>query len=522
MSTMSFEWVQENRKLTSPSDYGDIWADNTETFDHDFSRLGGHPMRMLTEMVENRRDYTVLSDFEHKVAVIDHYKRYLLSRGFDLGAALKTCQEVPFFSTELTLEMEGVQVSTDLLRKFCYLHEIKKFSGSSKKSPVFFEIGAGIGSLARVVRHFYPNCTYIISDLPESLYYSYNYLDTAYPGDVVLCSEDTLDSAVKNFAGKGGFILIPSWLKDKISGFNIDFLVNTASLGEMSNISCREWFEFIDKQDIEHLFLMNRYLNNFHLSPKRGNLSSLLLGPDWMIEEWVVDPEFIKSPLEEMEPNYLMLLTSKKPEAVEISNRDEAERHLKTAGVSNFINKHLELPDRFKGRIHRPIYSGYGGALYHYWQACRLWPSAQTFLPHLKFLQAWGPDESEFEEIFSYFYLLFTKDETTLKPLQESKAIWIYGAGAYGQLIFDIFGETNITIQGVFDSKTTGSWNGFRVQDGAKLASSIAPDDIVLITSNSWSEIAKDVIGIAGEATIATYGELFELTDIPRLKILNK
>ena len=517
MPLLSLEWIHEQRNLSDQTEYGPIWFENTSTFDDDFQKSGGDAIAMLHEMVMSRRDYTVLSDFETSEIVCAHYERYLKNRGFDIAAAYECCGEATIIPAQLKVMRDIGATSTDLLRKFCYLDIIKRKFEPENETPVFFEIGGGIGSLARVIGRHFECGTYIICDLPESLFYSFTYLNEAFPGQVFLVDESNIHTIFHNLTNPWCFLLVPSHLRTKIPDIRIDLLLNTASLGEMTNQACASWFDFINTRNIGAVFLMNRFLNNWHLSHKSGNFSSVLLGVDWDIEEWVLDPEFLKSPHEEMEPNYLLLFANKITVPSQETCRCMAIKHLYEAEKSYFVMRHLSDAEAMKGRNHRPLYGGFNGPLFNFWQAARYDPTSKAVLRFIKFLTAWGPDEKEFEEIFSYFYLLFTREGSAFSSLQSARRIWLYGAGAYGRLLYKVLLENGQSIDGVFDSRATGDFEGLQIGSTDEIEANTHADDIILIASSSWREIGLSLTRQGVKARIVSFGELFSLASPPRL-----
>lgn len=139
----------------------------------------------------------------------------------------------------------------------------------------------------------------------------------------------------------------------------------------MSNRACLSWFDFINERKVEAVFFLNRYLNNWHVSKKIGNYSSLLLSSRWNISRWEIDPEFLKSPFEEKEPNYLLVYASKKASADATEDALSSESHLNLAKQSFFVQEYLTYSPKCTGQYHRELYKGMGGPFYHFWQALK-------------------------------------------------------------------------------------------------------------------------------------------------------
>lgn len=230
MSKSLYDWVIKQKNLTEVSDYGPIWESNTNTFKSDYDRCHGDAIKMLKSMVETRRDYTVFGTPDICKKVCLHYLRYFKKLNYDLASTIEKCKELDYLSEEYTVDTEWGRVSADLLRKVSYLEMIQKqLDPRDVVNPVFFEIGGGIGSMARVMGSLYPNCTYVICDLPETLFYSYSYLNMVFPGRVVLADEINLSSALNNDIRGIRFVLIPSRLRDQLPDFKVDLLINSVT-----------------------------------------------------------------------------------------------------------------------------------------------------------------------------------------------------------------------------------------------------------------------------------------------------
>lgn len=510
MSAELYEWVVKQRNRTPRADYGPIWESNTKTFDEDFAQFGGNHIAQLKNMIATRRDYTVFSKGPATDAVCRHYLEYLERIRFDTENAVRRCPEVDFVPSDMKSESQFGPVSNDLLRKFCYLDIINRHVPANiEEKQTFLEIGGGIGSLARIIQSRYTNCRYFIFDLPESLFYSFTYLNAQFPGKVHLIDEDSIADIAGTNGGDPEFFLVPSYLRSQLPDIEIDVVLNTASLGEMTSETCWSWFEFINKNPIKHVFLLNRYLNNWHLSGKTGNYCSLLLDKSWDIKEWHIDPDFLKSPVEEMEPNYLLIVAEKSESPSEESARRKAAQYLERAESSFFVKVPLRRPDTMKARYHRPLFGGKGGPLHHFWEACRLDPEPNAIRRHVEFLRAWGPADKYFEEIYAYISLLLLKKPESFAPIRQAASIWLWGAGSYGEMMHQALLQAGIPVFGVFDGTKTGSWMGFDITPANQMADVTSQGDIILVTSNAWEEMVARHTTEKVPATIMAYGDLF-------------
>ena len=479
-------WLLRQRSNTPEADYGPIWKKNTEKFDKDYERFGGDDLAMLKNIVANRRDYTVY-DFDQKI--YDHYINYLTTRKVDLDNLLDCAEEPDLIPNSIVGDYNGYRISNDLLRKFCYADLMENHECIPKQHHKIFEIGAGIGSLARVISRLKPNGCYIISDLPETLYYAHAYLSRVTEKPVFLADEKNITELLTDKIETNCFILVPCYLRDRIPKLNLDLLINTASLGEMTNSACLSWFSFIHRQRPNKVFLLNRYLNNWTLSNKVGNFSSISLDDQWDIMDWQLDPIFLQSQGEELEPNYLLVIARHqscddlKPDSL------EANFHLENAEASFLAHRTLIYGSRMNRRYHRNLYSGIGGAFFSFWEACRLDNSQNSIYKHLAFLRAWGPADKPYEEIITYHALLLLKSNDFLWLLDDQRPwhgrLWVctdeYGTKLF-EVLTDMLGQSFL---GVFSPEKILNFE-------------IGPRDAILVRHNNWvnrKEITDNLLG---------------------------
>jgi hypothetical protein len=97
----------------------------------------------------------------------------------------------------------------------------------AKASPVVIEIGAGYGALAAAIKRIVPQATYVIVDLPHSLYASACYLASRQSAPVKV-----LRGAPAEIS-PGSFLMTVTTLAGAIPDVGIDLAVNTLSFAEM-------------------------------------------------------------------------------------------------------------------------------------------------------------------------------------------------------------------------------------------------------------------------------------------------
>ncbi len=153
-----------------------------------------------------------------------------------------------YAGNNLAVHYRGVRLSIRLLFHSIILDNIITNTNFNSRVTIW-EIGAGYGGLARVLKSYINNSCHIILDLPETLVYAsyfiaYNFPDkkVAYLSDII----DRLDS-FNELIDEYDFILIPPWVSRYIPDSSIDLVIDTYSLGEMSKSYAKYYLEHIDR-----------------------------------------------------------------------------------------------------------------------------------------------------------------------------------------------------------------------------------------------------------------------------------
>jgi hypothetical protein len=110
------------------------------------------------------------------------------------------------------------------------------------RAPKILEIGGGFGGLAYLVSRAYPDASYTICDILESLVYSAIYLSVAAGADAVSVGTEQLDM-------RGNFKLISNrdFYHHHLDMGNFDLAINTASFNEMASSQVQLYGEFISE-----------------------------------------------------------------------------------------------------------------------------------------------------------------------------------------------------------------------------------------------------------------------------------
>ena len=138
---------------------------------------------------------------------------------------------------------DGKKVSLDFLQSLeeCYLIQQSWLKSGRRGSPnVICELGAGYGRVAYVAKLIWPDCTYIILDLPEALSCARSWLSRVMP-------DDTSDYGGELEMGNGKVQLHLPHKIEEIPEKSVDAFVNIYSFAEMPPASIKNYFAHVDR-----------------------------------------------------------------------------------------------------------------------------------------------------------------------------------------------------------------------------------------------------------------------------------
>lgn len=316
--------------------------------------------------------------------------------------------ETDLWSDEKTINYNGKKYSADLFRHTCYLTEIRKHC-NLPQNPKVLELGAGCGAVARIFKHYFPKCKYVFVDIPESLFFSYIFINLAFPD----ASIKIITESDQNVNEDVDFLFVPTVAHDLLYGKNFDLFINTCSLGEMRNDIISLWFDFIEnKTNIEYVFCVNRFLNMVDpsLIPRRTkeNMCSVGYGRNWEILEWQLEPEFSSCPYYEGFASRNLEVVAKKKiwKPFEAENySDKLVNDVKAEDWHRQFGQYITMCLN-DNRLNLTL-SKYG-TLFKLWESIRLKPTKDNIDTMLKYLTTLRHDltqTKEFEETFFYHSL---------------------------------------------------------------------------------------------------------------------
>ena len=355
------------------------------------------------------------SDKEVKEWVIDWYIDYLLSKDVSLKSLDPSIQESAYSNPQNGVLREGRLLTPDFLRTAVLCLEIQKYCGLPDRKFNVLEIGAGYGGLARSLKLFQPGISYVLIDIPESLYFSSAFLRLNFPSArfCYVTDPSCLDQSISEF----DFVFVPTIFAEALIGEKFTLFCNTASLGEMKNSVIRFWMDFVqNKVEVKYFFGLNRFLNTIHPPnhPEHEkfrldeNCCSVSFDEAWRILQWELEPSFMRCPYLETEVSRnLEIVAERLPkESVDPGENQTLSRKLaeKVAKQDWFVYADADNTMKLRDNILAPDLT-MQGTLFALWESIRLHPNPVNLAMMLKYLNTLTRGKP-FEEMFYYQDLL--------------------------------------------------------------------------------------------------------------------
>jgi putative sugar O-methyltransferase len=129
-------------------------------------------------------------------------------------------------------------------------------------SSVFVELGAGCGRQVEVIAKIFPRMTFLIFDIPPTLYAINQYLSHVFPGRVVEYNEAIKLNNLSSCQGK--IIISPNWKLPEWRNVKINIFWNAASFQEMEPVVVRNYLDIVKTMNPEWIYLHEIPGGNFH------------------------------------------------------------------------------------------------------------------------------------------------------------------------------------------------------------------------------------------------------------------
>lgn len=237
---------------------------------------------------------------------------WLLSKlTFNLATMPDNIQESRFIHEKNKTVRDNRVLSGNFLRTLSISQQIFKHIIGIES---IIELGGGTGHQARTFLLQIPNCKYTIIDLPETMIFSFTYLNLNFPEKKLfwVASHEDL-----KYVDEYDIVFIPAMFADNLAGRSYDLFINTASMGEMRNDVIAGWMNFIQNQvNIKFLFTLNRFLNTvdygLSLTRRNENECSVTYDTDWNILNWELEPIYCRCPyIDTLHSRYLEIIAKR-------------------------------------------------------------------------------------------------------------------------------------------------------------------------------------------------------------------
>jgi len=239
-----------------PSAY---WQQEVEGFDYMFD---ASPL-VIAKLREHEYHLTGLRSYEYRQHHADYARRFAskLRRLRDVDASNLFVPEAEALGG-FGHRIDGQLVNLDTLRFYeCRIAMdragvIEQLRGRQRHRVI--EIGAGWGGFAYQLKTLFPNTTYTIVDLPQTLIFSATYLKATFPdARVKVYGEGAAESLFDDF-DQTDFLFLPAHAFGRLPVPPADLAVNLASFQEMTTTHVAEYVNKLADSGCRQVYSLNR------------------------------------------------------------------------------------------------------------------------------------------------------------------------------------------------------------------------------------------------------------------------
>lgn len=137
--------------------------------------------------------------------------------------------------------VQGKLVNIDTLKFYESLIAMHKggaleaFTSGGRSRRTALEIGAGWGGFAYQFKTLFPNTTYVIVDLPQTMLFSATYLRSIWPDAKTMFYGAVPDSEFAERCGGCDFVFVPHYAFPRVALPKLDLAINMVSFQEMTS-----------------------------------------------------------------------------------------------------------------------------------------------------------------------------------------------------------------------------------------------------------------------------------------------
>ena len=166
-----------------------------------------------------------------------------------------------FVGKNICLNYRNQRLSHSILRHAYFCSQISKFTElKTDEHNIIADIGGGYGGLARLLKYTFKKSTIIIFEIPEACILATYFLKRNFPSAKIGQAIDFKNpsSFEKESIKKFDFIILPQPKIENISDDSIDLIINTISMGEMTNETQKYYLKNIERVTKNYFYSVNR------------------------------------------------------------------------------------------------------------------------------------------------------------------------------------------------------------------------------------------------------------------------
>jgi len=167
----------------------------------------------------------------------------------------------------------GQRINQRVLRYAYYSSQILNNTElKENKKNIILDIGGGYGGLSRLLKNIYHNSTFVIIELPELCMLSAYFLkrNFAYKKIGTLSDFKEKDKITSDNLQNFDFVILPQNFMDKFENEVFDLIINTTSLGEMTDEMQDYYLENIERVSKNYFYSVNRSKKRMEKYNSRG------------------------------------------------------------------------------------------------------------------------------------------------------------------------------------------------------------------------------------------------------------
>ena len=293
-------WTQETLHSAHYSSYlnsiGNIWKDNIQYHLHSIIH-SSVTLREIYDKLNKSTFYDINFGPRHLLEASIRWRDCFYTKQFSHSCPPWYISESNLIDDDRCFRLGEHRVSADLMWRLTILKRLETSIPFPIERFKVLEIGGGYGAFARTMKLKHPQCSYMIADLPHSLFFQYCFLKDAFPDSThSYITSDNLGALPDS-----DFVYIPHKYLSLLEGTSCFLALNTNSFGEMPLSESSRYAKFIqENMQVEYLFSLNRLLNriNNDLLPSRTHCvgHSFQYDRNWEVIDWEVDPDYERCP----------------------------------------------------------------------------------------------------------------------------------------------------------------------------------------------------------------------------------